>query len=240
MLDGNRMRGGFTYLPVALNLDGRSAIVIGGGEAACLKAGYLSDFGIQTTVLAQPEGQLDPRLEVWNREGQISLLREQYSPGRLDGHWLAVISTGDRGLDRRVAADAHARHLLVNIVDDPQHCDFFASGYVRRGTVSIAVNTGGVSPGFSAALRERIDDLFGFELEEHLRNYTQWREQVHAGVRDARARECLWRQLRAAGLYRVLEDEGETAAGAMVQSYIKKFAAQPTGDRSSVDTNCSA
>ncbi len=220
------MAQGRTHLPVALNLEGRSAIVVGGGEPAYFKTCYLTDFGVETTVLAPPEGELDARIETLHRDGHIALSRARYAAARLDGHWLAVICTGDRSLDHRVAADARARGMLVNVVDDPGHCDFFASGYVRRGGVSIAINTGGASPAFSAALRERAGDLFGPEVEEHLGHYARWRAQVRASIGDAGQRERLWRALRAAGLYKVLREKGAAAGGALVKSHIEEFTAR--------------
>ena len=159
------------------------------------------------------------------RAGAITLLREPYTPDHLHGHWLAVISTGDRTRDHAIAADAQARHMLVNVVDDPEHCDFFAAGYVKRGPVSIAVSTGGVSAGFSAALTDRLAGLFGPELEEHVEHYRAWRALVRASLDDAHDRERLWRQLRAAGLYDVLRRDGPEAARALIEARVAEFTA---------------
>jgi siroheme synthase-like protein len=213
------------YLPVALNPRGRSAIIVGGGEPAYFKVGYLTEFGLATSVLASPDWEFDERLAEAARAGAITLLREPYTPDHLHGHWLAVISTGDRTRDHAIAADAQARHMLVNVVDDPEHCDFFAAGYVKRGPVSIAVSTGGVSAGFSAALTDRLAGLFGPELEEHVEHYRAWRALVRASLDDAHDRERLWRQLRAAGLYDVLRRDGPEAARALIEARVAEFTA---------------
>ena len=43
------------YLPVVLNMRGRTALIVGGGPAAADKAAYLADFGVHPTVLVEPE-----------------------------------------------------------------------------------------------------------------------------------------------------------------------------------------
>ncbi|MBM4435723.1 MAG: bifunctional precorrin-2 dehydrogenase/sirohydrochlorin ferrochelatase [Actinobacteria bacterium] len=216
-----------TYLPVALNLERRAAIIVGWNESAYFKAAYLADFGVRTTVLAPPDERVDPRLEAYQREGRITLVRAAYRLACFDGHHLAVICTGDRTRDHAIARDARARHLLVNVVDDPDQCDFFASAYVRHGAASIAVTTGGVSPGFAGALKDRIAELFGPALDDYLARYEAWRALIRTHVPTFAARERLWRELRADGLYRVLERDGPEAARALVDAKLAAFAPAP-------------
>ena len=224
---------GRTYLPVALNLQGQSAVVVGAGEPAYFKAGLLTDFGIATTVIAPPDGAdpFDERLQVMHDAGEIRLRRRAYIPSDFDGHRLAIIATGDRSVNYAIEADARDRGLLVNVVDDPAHCDFFASAYVRHGAISIAVNSGGASPGFTGALKDDLAQRYGPEIEEHLEHYLAWRRLVRERVDGFPNRERLWRGLRADGLYDLLRTEGPDAARALVEARINAWAAsQPSSD----------
>lgn len=222
---GRAGMSGRAYLPVALNLQGQRAVVIGAGEAAYFKACLLTDFGITTTVIAPPDGAdpFDERLQHMQNAGQILLQRRLYAPSDLDGHRLAVIATGDRSVDYLIEADARARGLLVNVVDDPDHCDFFASAYVRHGSISIAVNSGGASPGFTAALKDDLAQRYGAEIEDHLKHYVAWRRLVRERVDGFPNRERLWRGLRADGLYHLLRTQGPDAALALVQARISHW-----------------
>ena len=213
------------YLPVVLNMQGRMALIVGGGSAAADKAAYLADFGVRPTVLAEPDATIDEGLQALVDEGQADLRREPYDPSHLEGHALVIIATGDRARDRTIAEDARRRGAIVNVVDDPDACDVFAVGYVRRGPVAVAVSTGGRSPAFTAALRERLDDVLGSEIEEHLEHYVRWRERVRRAVSGFGSRERLWRELRAAGLYDVLLNEGAEAAGRLVDAAIARHQA---------------
>ena len=210
------------YLPVVLNMQGRTALIVGGGPAAADKAAYLVDFGIQPTVLVDPESAVDESLQALADAGQAELRRAPYDPAHLDGHALVIIATGERDRDRAIAADARSRGAIVNVVDDPDACDVFAVGYVRRGPVAVAVSTGGRSPAFTSALRERLDDELGPEIEQHLEHYVRWRERVRRTVSGFGARERLWRELRADGLYMVLLHDGPKAAGRLVDDAIAR------------------
>lgn len=210
------------YLPLVLNMQGRTALIVGGGPAAADKAAYLADFGIHPTVLIEPEEAADEGLHDLAHEGQAELRRTPYDPSHLDGQALVIIATGDRARDRTIAADARDRGAIVNVVDDPDACDVFAVGYVRRGPVAVSVSTGGRSPAFTAALREHLDDTLGPEIEDHLDHYARWRERVRAAVSGFGSREQLWRELRAAGLYKVLRRDGPEAAGRLVDAAIAR------------------
>ena len=218
---------GRTYLPVALNLQGRSAVVVGAGEPAYFKVCLLTDFGIATTVVAPPDGAdaFDERLQGMHDAGDIRLWRRSYEPSDLDGHHVAIIATGDRVVDYAIEADARARGLLVNVVDDPAHCDFFASAYVKHGSISIAVNSGGASPGFTGALKDDLAQRYGAEIERHLEHYLAWRRLVRERVDGFSNREHLWRGLRADGLYDLLRTNGPDAAQALVEARIDAWAA---------------
>ncbi len=210
------------YLPVVLNMRGRTALIVGGGAAAADKAAYLIDFGIRPSVLADPESAVDQGLRALADEGHAELRRTPYDPSHIEGHALVIIATGDRARDRAIVADARSRGAIVNVVDDPDACDVFAVGYVRRGPVAVAVSTGGRSPAFTAALREHLDDTLGPEIEVHLDHYVRWRERVRGAVSGFGSRERLWRELRAAGLYRVLLNDGPEAASRLVDHAIAR------------------
>ncbi len=218
---------GRTYIPVALNMEGRSAVVVGAGEAAYFKACLLVDFGIRTTVIAPTDASepFDERLQDLCDADEIRLRRRPYAPSDLDGHRVTIIATGDGASDYAIEADARSRGLLVNVVDDPAHCDFFASAYVKHGSISIAVNSGGASPGFTGALKDDLAQRYGLEIKDHLEHYLAWRRLVRERVDGFPNRERLWRGLRADGLYDILRTQGPDAAQALVESRVAAWIA---------------
>jgi len=176
----------FTY-PVVLDLAGRPVLVVGGGAVALRKARALADAGAEVRVVApaiRPEFAAD---------GRLACLAERYDARHLAGMRLVVAATDDEAANARVAADAQAAGVLVNVVDRPALCDFIVPAQVRRGDLLVAVSTGGASPRFARHLRERLEHEFGPEYAVYLRV-----------MREVRA-SLLARGLDAATLRRVLE-----------------------------------
>jgi precorrin-2 dehydrogenase / sirohydrochlorin ferrochelatase len=149
--------------PVALRVEGRRVLVVGGGRVAARKVADLLDCGAEVTVVA-PE--LDPAIAplAAGREGRLTLEVRPYASGEAAHYRLVVTATGVAEVDRRAAADAEAAGVWVNSADDAAHCSFFLPSVHRDGAVSVAVSTGGASPALAAWLRRRIGDALGPNL----------------------------------------------------------------------------
>lgn len=168
-----------SYYPIALDLQGKRCLVVGGGSLATEKVEGLLLAGAAITVVS-PE--VTPTIAYLAEGGEISLRRHQYRPADLDGIYLAYGATEDRAANARVAADARAAGILVNAVDDIPNCDFFAVSIVRRGDLQIAISTNGRSPAFARWVREYLD---------------AWLPKAFGGVLDALA--DVRQELRAQG-----------------------------------------
>ncbi|OLC89074.1 MAG: precorrin-2 dehydrogenase, partial [Gemmatimonadetes bacterium 13_1_40CM_3_66_12] len=148
------------FYPAFLDLRGRRAVVVGGGAVAEQKVTGLLDAGARVTVVGPIVSPLLAKLAI---AGSITLAPRPYRPGDLAGAFLAIAATDDRAVNRAVWAEAEARGVLLNAVDDPPHCSFIAPAIHRAGDVAIAVSTAGKSPALAVRLRERIGRLVGPE-----------------------------------------------------------------------------
>jgi uroporphyrin-III C-methyltransferase/precorrin-2 dehydrogenase/sirohydrochlorin ferrochelatase len=142
------------FFPVALNLQGRRCLVVGGGTVAQRKIDALLDAAAQVVVVAP---RISGEIEALGLLRALEIRLREYRPDDLDGVFLVVAATDDRAANARVAADARERGVLVNAVDDPDNCDFITPAVVRRGDVQVAVTTGGASPALARHLRELLE-----------------------------------------------------------------------------------
>jgi len=158
--------------PIILNLSGRRAVVVGGGEVALRKARALADAGAEVRVVA-------PKLlPEFAEDGRFECLAERYQKRHLKGALVAVAATDDEAVNRQVAEDARAAGVLVNVVDRPELCDFIVPAQVRRGDLLIAISTGGAAPALAKRLRERLEKEFGPEFETYLAILREVREDL--------------------------------------------------------------
>jgi precorrin-2 dehydrogenase/sirohydrochlorin ferrochelatase len=86
-----------------------------------------------------------------------------YRTGDLAGAFLAVAATDDGVVQRAVASEAEAERVLLNVVDEPALCGFILPAVVERGSVTVAISTGGSSPALARKMREQLAEQIGQE-----------------------------------------------------------------------------
>jgi siroheme synthase-like protein len=183
---------------VFLRLEGRPCVVVGGDAAAerkveaCLAAG-----AVVTVVGAEPTVGLDALAAA----GRITLRRRPYRPGDLRGAFVAYASQRDAGQIAALRAEADREQVLLNVVDVPDACDFYAPAVVARGDLQIAIGTGGASPGVSSRLRQELEGRIGPEYAAYVAILGAVRRVVPA----ARRAEVLDRLLES-DLLRLVRD----------------------------------
>ena len=146
--------------PIVLNLKGRSCLVVGGGAVATRKVKSLVEAEATVTVVAT---DISPELEEMATIACLEILRQEYQPAILSGRFLVIAATSDDRLNACLARDARQAGVLVNVVDQPDLCDFFVPAIVTRGALTLAVSTSGECPSLASALRRRLESEFGSE-----------------------------------------------------------------------------
>ena len=141
------------YYPVYLNLAGKRCLVFGGGNVAEGKIPNLLEAGARITVIS-PE--VTPGIREIARRGDLAWKGREYRAGDLEGAFLAVAATNVRDVNQRIFWEAQKLGVLLNVVDDTPLCTFIAPSIVKRGPVTVAISTGGVSPALARKLRESL------------------------------------------------------------------------------------
>jgi precorrin-2 dehydrogenase/sirohydrochlorin ferrochelatase len=165
--------------PVALRIEGRHCVVIGGGEVAARKVGSLLEAGASVTVISPT---LCDALARRSAAGEVTHLARAYQSGDLASAFLAFAATDDDEVHAEIAREADERGTLLNVVDRPRWCTFFVPSIARRGDITVAVSTGGTSPALARRVREEIESFLGPQYERaalllgRLRRHLQERE----------------------------------------------------------------
>jgi siroheme synthase-like protein len=131
--------------------------VVGGGLVALRKVESLLDYDAAITVVA-PEAH--EKLEYHAKRGRITLERREYQSPEASRYGLVISATDDGELNARVHEDARGAGALVNVVDDPSHCDFIFPAVLRRDCLTTAISTDGKAPFVSGHLRMVLENIF--------------------------------------------------------------------------------
>ena len=150
------------YYPVFLDIRGKICVVVGGGDVAVRKAERLLDCGAKVLVISP---QLSFELAELKEKKLISHIAAEYSGDLIDGAALIIGATDDEKTNARISNDARSKGIPVNIVDDPQKCDFILPALVQRGDLAMAIGTAGKSPALARHLREELEAKYGEEYK---------------------------------------------------------------------------
>jgi len=148
------------YYPVFLNVKDRSCVVVGGGEVGERKVFRLLRSEAWVTVVS-PE--LTPTLEALYESEQIQVHRASYDRRFITNAFLVIGATNRPEINDHIYRDCHEQGILVNIVDDPERCDFILPAVVEQGDLSVAISTNGKSPALARKIRQDLSQHFGPE-----------------------------------------------------------------------------
>ena len=177
------------YYPLFLDIARRRCVVIGGGEVAARKVGRLLACGASVEVVGK---HLTPALAALTREGAIVHHAADYHEDQLHGAFLVIGATDSDAVNERIARDARARGIPVNIVDDSARCDFILPSVVEQGDLTIAVSTGGKSPALAKKLRTELENTYGPEYASLAAILGELREKVIDGGRPSAENRALF------------------------------------------------
>ena len=158
-----------------LDLRGRKALVVGGGNVAARKVTALGGTGARICVVA-PE--VSPSLARAAAKDGVIIEKREYRRSDLRGAWLVVAATDSREVNRAVARDAREARVFCNVVDSPALCSFQVPSVVKRGLLQVAVSTGGASPALARDLRVQLERQFGSQYARLLEAALELRRHV--------------------------------------------------------------
>jgi len=203
------------YYPIYLNIKDRPVLVVGAGEVAWQKIPALLESKARVRVVSP---QAVPEIEEAARANKLEWLRRPYASADLKDVSLVIAATDDPELQKRVAAEARARRIWVNVVDVTPLCDFIAPAIVSRGDLQIAVSTGGASPALAKFIREKLEPLFGPEYAVLVEVLQRYRPEILKLPKMRR--QAVWEAIINEDFLNLLKRDGTAAAETRIKEII--------------------
>lgn len=164
------------YLPVALNVEGRPVLVVGAGAVGTEKALDFLGRGAVVTVVSPIASEAVQREAA---AGRLRWLERRYEPGDAGGQFFVMVATDDPQTNAAIYAETAARGQLVNVCDDPAHCNVIFASKIERGPLTVSIFTHGASPALSKRVRRELERVLGPEYGE----FAEWLADIRPRVR---------------------------------------------------------
>lgn len=152
------------HFPAFLDLAGRTALLLGEGEAIERKAQPLA------------------------RAGAALRRATRFDPALLDGVALAIGADAAEDELRALSAAAQARGIPVNIVDRAELCSFIMPAIVDRDPITVAISTGGAAPTLARMVRQKIEAALPPRLGALAALAGRFQARLRAALPDVAAR----------------------------------------------------
>jgi len=181
------------YLPLFMRITGQTVLVVGGGQIALRKVTLLMRAGANIRLVAI---EIEPALEkLLSDNNEHEIIRRAFEPQDISSVRLAVAATNDEAVNKAVFNEARSRHLPVNVVDNPELCDFIFPSIVDRSPVVVAVSSSGKSPMLARLLRARLETFIPSGYGKLASLLGEYREKVKGLIPEISSRMRFWEKI---------------------------------------------
>src|ERR1700675_3387246 len=181
------------FLPVFLDLQTGSVLLIGAGDLARAKLRLLAAAGARVRWYAT-DGHHDLSGLAAADAARIELAHGDPLVADLSGI-IAVLCAGAGEIGPAMSARAKAAGVPVNVMDDLAHSTFIFPAIVDRGDVVVAIGTGGSSPVVARRVRERIEAALPARIGDLAGFIGRWRKLIHSRIPEFPLRRRFWERV---------------------------------------------
>ncbi|MDR9468040.1 siroheme synthase CysG [Marinospirillum sp.] len=216
------------YLPLFFNLQGRSVLLIGGGDVGLRKARLLVRAGARIALISHA---VHPELEELLQEHQGQILGKDYAPQWLQGQAVVIAATDDQALNEQIHADCVAHNLPINVVDSPALCTFVFPAIVDRSPVVIGITSSGKAPVLARLLRAKLETWIPTRYSDLGQLAARFRDSVKARFSNINQRRKFWENtFQGTVAERVFNGQMQEAERLLQEQLDASDAAEPVGE----------
>jgi siroheme synthase-like protein len=170
---------GNQLFPVFLKLNQLRILLVGAGNIGLEKLEAILGNSPEVQVDIVSESFLPQVLDLANQYSGLKIYQKKFELSDLKAHDLVIIATGDNELNAEIRLLARKKHLLINVADKPDLCDFYLGSIVKKGDLKIGISTNGKSPTFAKRLKEILQSNLPDELTISLQQMSQLRNTLN-------------------------------------------------------------
>ncbi len=175
---------GNQLFPVFLQLNELHVLLVGGGNVALEKLTALLGNSPNATVTVVAREFREQVREYVADYPTVRLYEKAFEETDLDKVDLVVVASNNPQLNTRIRTACRQRHLLINVADKPDLCDFYLGSIVKKGNLKLGISTNGKSPTIAKRIKELLNEALPEEIDETLTYMSQLRDRLKGDFSD--------------------------------------------------------
>jgi len=170
--------------PIFLKLHQLDVLIVGGGKVGLEKLSFLLKSSPNANVEVVALTFL-PELEILvEKHPSVQLTKAKFKKKMLKKRHMVIACTDEAEVNKRIYELSRKRHLIANIADTPELCDFYLGGIVTKGNVKIAISTNGKSPTTAKRLREFFEEVIPEDINKMVENLNEYRKTLKGNFEE--------------------------------------------------------
>lgn len=175
--------------PAFFYTDDAHVTVFGGGEEARRKTRLLAKTTLKITVVI--DNEIDPGFAE-EFAGRITIAPRDMAGQALDRSKFAIIACRTQENTDQSIIWAREYGIPINVVDQPEDCDFTVPSILERGEIIAAVGSGGAAPVLAKRVRTSLEALMPQNMGRLSELARDFRPRVYEVLDDGTKRRQFW------------------------------------------------
>ena len=163
------------YFPFFMDIKDKLCVVIGGGKVALRKISTLLQYGVSIKVISK---EVEEGILNYEKEALLKIEARDYLERDLEGAFMVIAATDNRGVNESISREAQKRGILSNISDSKEESSFIFPSTIKRGDIVIGITSSSCYPALSRHLRKQIEEAVPPSYEEILGELKGYRAEI--------------------------------------------------------------
>lgn len=170
--------------PIYAKLAQLQTLVVGAGPVGLEKLQALLGNSPQAQIKIVAEQAIPAFRDYIAAFPKVEFEERLFEDTDLAGVDILILATNDNAFNAHVRSLARSQHILLNVADKPELCDFYLGSVVQKGNLKIGISTNGKSPTIAKRLKEFLQELLPEEIDETLELMQTMRASLKGDFQD--------------------------------------------------------
>jgi len=178
------------YLPIFVSTEAQHIVVAGEGRLAEAKCRAVLKTTAAVTLFSEAPTEA---MREWADQRRLTLQTRPCGAADLQGVRLVYAASENEAVNRQLAYWARQAGAWVNVLDEPDQCDFITPAVVDRDPVVVAIGTEGTAPVLARQVKADVEAMLPQHLGRLARAAQSFRQRVSESLSPGRLRRQFWK-----------------------------------------------